>query len=58
MRIKVLTAMSEGGLEKKVNRFLEVLESGGHVRVTDIKFSTSFNGLAAMISYEDAKPRE
>ena len=51
MKIKVFHAMSEKGLEKKVNPFLA--ESG--IKVLQIQYAASFNGISVMIVYEDAE---
>jgi len=49
MKIKVFYAMSEGGLEKKVNYFL--LTSG--IEIIEMQFSAHIFGYAVMIRYKD-----
>lgn len=49
MRIKILDAMSAGGLEKKVNRFIEREQ----VDVINIQITSGFGSVAALIQYED-----
>ena len=54
MKIKVFHAMSEKRLEKKVNTFLA--ESG--IKVLQMQFSSSFNGISVMIVYEEDAGQE
>jgi hypothetical protein len=48
MRVKVFGAMSEKGLEKKLNDWLEE----NPVKVIDIKFSSSSGGVYALVMFE------
>ena len=48
MKIRVFAAMSEGGLEKKVNDF--ILTSG--IEIIDIQFAAHIFGYAVMIRYK------
>ena len=52
MKIKVFTAGTDKGLEKKVNRFLE----NSNINIIDIKFTGGFGFIAVMIRYEE-KPK-
>jgi len=47
MKVKTLTAMTETGLDRKVNAFLE-----NDIEVIELKFSVTIFGLAAMIIYK------
>ena len=49
MKVKIFSALSANGLDKKVNDFIEREE----VTVLKIHFSTSFNGLSVLIEYEE-----
>ena len=49
MKIKVFHAMSEKGLEKKANLFLA--KSG--IKVLQMQYASSFNGISVMIVYEE-----
>jgi len=49
MKIKTFNALSTNGLDNKVNDFIRSNE----ITVLKIHFSSSFNGLAALIEYED-----
>ena len=54
MKIKVFHAMSEKRLEKKVNPFLA--ESG--IKILQMQFSSSFNGISVMVVYEEGTQQE
>jgi len=49
MKIKVFSAGTEKGLEKKVNTFLE----GAKINILNMKFTGGFGFIAVMIQYED-----
>jgi len=49
MKVKTFNALSTNGLDKKINNFIERKE----VTVLKIHFSSSFNGLGALIEYEE-----
>ena len=49
MKVKILSANSAKNLEKKVNEFIE----RENVTVLKIQFSSSINGLYALIEYEE-----
>lgn len=49
MKVKVFAAMSETGLEKKINGFLT---ENKDIEIIDIKFSSNIGGLNAMIMYK------
>lgn len=49
MQIKSFTAMSNHGLDRKVNAFLE---QHPKLEIIDIKFSASFGNLNAVIVYK------
>jgi len=49
MKIKVFSAGTERGLEKKVNTFLE----GAEIDIIDMKFAGGFGFIAVMIRYSE-----
>lgn len=49
MKVKIISANSAKNLEKKVNEFIE----RENITVLKIQFSTSINGLYALIEYEE-----
>ena len=49
MRIKTFYAVSDKGLDKKVNAFLD----DGGIEVTGIQFAMNFFYFSAMIVYQD-----
>ena len=49
MKLKIFSASTANGLEKKVNNFIEKKE----ITVLKIHFSTSINGLGTLIEYEE-----
>ena len=49
MKVKVLDAITAGGLEKKVNGF--IAEDG--VKVLEIQFQATSGYVSAMVLYED-----
>jgi len=49
MKVKIFSASTANGLDKKVNDFIVKKE----ITVLKIHFSTSINGLGALIEYED-----
>ena len=49
MNTKILTGVSEGSLEKKINNFIK---KNSQIEIVDIKFSTSLFYLGAMIIYK------
>lgn len=49
MKVKILSANSAKSLEKKVNEFIERED----ITVLKIQFSASFNGLYALVEYEE-----
>ncbi|WP_169513912.1 hypothetical protein [Halalkalibacillus halophilus] len=49
MKVKTFSAISEVGLEKKINKFL----STTYIEVTDIKFTSTLFSLAAMVIYKE-----
>lgn len=51
MKIKTLSAMTEKGLDKKVNEFLSA-ETMEPIQVEDIKFSTGSGVFAVLIVYK------
>ena len=52
MRTKTFTAMTEGGLDNKINKFLGFIEQRG-IEVIEIKFSGSLFYIGAMIIYNE-----
>lgn len=51
MKIKIISAMSEATVERRVNEFI----SHAWVRVTDMQFKSDFFSYAVMIVYEEAR---
>ncbi|WP_176446279.1 hypothetical protein [Lentibacillus sp. CBA3610] len=49
MKVKILDAMTSGGLEKKINRFIEE----EYVTIIDIQIAAGFGSVVAMIQYEE-----
>lgn len=49
MKVKTFSAMSEKGLDKKVNQFLNDISA----KIEDIKFSSSIFIVYAMIIYKE-----
>lgn len=49
MKVKILSANSAKNLEKKVNEFIERED----ITVLKIQFSSSINGLYALVEYEE-----
>lgn len=50
MKIKTFTAMTEHGLDKKVNFFLEE-----DIEIIEIKFSITIFGVGAMVIYKERR---
>ncbi len=48
MKVKIFSASTANGLDKKVNNFIE----NNEITVLKIHFSASINGLGALIEYE------
>jgi len=51
MKIKIISAMSEATVEKRVNEFI----SHKWIRVKDMKMQSDFFSYVVMIIYEDAR---
>lgn len=49
MKVKIISANSAKSLEQKVNEFIERKD----ITVLKIHFSSSFNGVYALIEYEE-----
>ncbi|WP_193550759.1 hypothetical protein [Salicibibacter kimchii] len=49
MKVKILDAMSAGGLEKKINQFITENE---HVEIKNIQITAGFGSTSALIVYE------
>ena len=53
MKVVTFSAISEKGLDKQVNHFLEM--SGEDIQVQSIQFSTAVGVFAAMIVYTEVE---
>jgi hypothetical protein len=49
MKIRVFVGLTEGGLEKRVNKFLE----SNNIKVIETQFAGGFGFIAIMIRYEN-----
>ena len=54
MKIRVFSAMTDSALERRVNAFI----ADPCIQVQQIQFQASFGMLYAMITYDEAAPKE